>query len=64
VALKEWVAISNGSACTSSSYSASHVLTAMGLQENEIAEAVRMSWCHLTPMVDWERVVEAVRSLR
>lgn len=64
VALKEVVAVSNGSACTSSSYSPSHVLVAMGLTEEEMAGAVRISWCHLTQEVDWERFVEVVRSLQ
>ncbi len=64
VALKDLVAVSNGSACTSSSYSPSHVLTAMGLTEDQVAGAVRMSWCHMTPEVDWGRFVEVVQSLR
>lgn len=63
VALKELVAVSNGSACTSSSYSPSHVLVAMGLSEEETAGAVRMSWCHLTPQVDWDKVVSVIRRL-
>jgi cysteine desulfurase len=64
VGLKDLVAVSNGSACTSHSYSPSHVLTAMGLGEEEIAGAVRFSWCHLTPDVDWEPVVSVIQSLR
>ena len=64
VALKELVALSNGSACTAHSYTPSHVLTAMGLNEEEIAGAVRISWCHLTPEVNWQRVVEVIQSLR
>jgi cysteine desulfurase len=64
VAVKELIAISNGSACTSHSYSPSHVLTAMGLTEAEVAGAVRISWSHLTPNVNWERVVQVVHSLR
>jgi cysteine desulfurase len=64
VAVKDLVAVSNGSACTSSSYTPSHVLTAMGLGDDQIAGAVRMSWCHLTPKVDWDRFVETVQSLK
>lgn len=64
VALKDLVAISNGSACTSSSYTPSHVLKAMGYSDDEANEAIRLSWCHLTPEVDWAAVVERIRGLR
>ncbi len=63
LALKELVAISNGSACTSQSYSLSHVLTAMGLPEDQIRGALRLSWSHLTPPPDWTGVVKAIRLL-
>ena len=64
VALKGFVAISNGSACTSASYSPSHVLEAMGLAREAIAGALRLSWSHLTPNIDWGPVVEALQRLR
>lgn len=51
------VAISNGSACTSTSYTPSHVLEAMGLSEDRIEGAIRLSWCHMTPDVDWQKLV-------
>lgn len=63
VALKDIAAISNGSACTSQSYEPSHVLMAMGLPETAIAGAVRLSWCHMTPDVDWSAIAERVKSL-
>jgi cysteine desulfurase len=63
LALKDWVAISNGSACTSQSYSLSHVLTAMGLPENQIRGALRLSWSHLTPEPDWTAVANAIYRL-
>jgi len=64
LALKSVIAISNGSACTSQNYTASHVLTAMALPENHIKAALRLSWCHLTPEVPWNGVARAVAALR
>ena len=64
LALKDTVAISNGSACTSQNYTASHVLTAMGLGEDHVKGALRFSWCHLTPAVDWVAIVAAIESMR
>jgi cysteine desulfurase len=64
VALKDLVAISNGSACTSSEYKPSHVLAAMGLSEDRIRSSVRISWCHMTPDPDWDSVVAVLTRLR
>jgi cysteine desulfurase len=64
VALKDCVAISNGSACTSQSYQPSHVLRAMGLSEHVIKGAVRISWCHMTEAPDWEEMVGIIAKLR
>lgn len=64
VGLRDLVAISNGSACTSQSYTPSHVLRAMGLPEAAVSGAVRMSWCHLTPAVDWSAIAERIATLR
>jgi len=61
--LKDIVAISNGSACTSSTYEASHVLVAMGLSEEEAETATRWSWCHLSEMPQWDRVVAKIKQL-
>lgn len=63
VSLKETIAISNGSACTSSSYKPSHVLEAMGLPGHRIQGAVRLSWSHMTSPLDWSEVAEAIRRL-
>ena len=62
--LKDLVSISNGSACTSSSYTFSHVLTAMGLPKERIKGSIRISWCHLTESVDWGIVAEKIQKLR
>lgn len=65
VALKHLVAISNGSACTTSKKNRpSHVLQAMGVPEQTVGEAVRLSWCHRTEDVDWQHVVAAINRLR
>lgn len=64
VAIKDEIAVSNGSACTSASYTPSHVLKAMALTDAEIAGALRLSWCHLTPDVDWSSVVKKLQALR
>ena len=63
IALKDVAAGSNGSACTSQSYEPSHVLQAMNLPSDAIAGAVRLSWCHMTPEVNWPRIIERTRSL-
>jgi cysteine desulfurase len=47
-AWEDLVAVSDGAACTSQSYTCSHVLSAMGLPPESLAGAVRLSWCHLT----------------
>lgn len=44
VSLKDEYAFSNGSACNSSSHTLSYVLTAMGLDEKRVSEAIRISW--------------------
>ena len=44
LALRDLVSISNGSACTSASYEPSHVLTAMGLDDDRRRGAIRLSW--------------------
>ena len=64
VALKDLVAISNGSACTSQRYEPSHVLSAMGLQSDRIGGALRLSWSHLTAPPDWDAVAYLLSRLR
>ncbi|MDA8227499.1 MAG: aminotransferase class V-fold PLP-dependent enzyme [Desulfitobacterium hafniense] len=44
LATRHYCSISNGSACTSTDYSHSHVLTAMGLADERIESAIRISW--------------------
>lgn len=63
VGLKRLVAISNGSACTSQSYTPSHVLTAMGLDEERIEGAIRISWCHMTKDIPLDEVIDSIKKL-
>ncbi len=60
---KGFAAVSNGAACTSQSYTLSHVLLSMGVPEVHVRGAVRISWCHLTDHVDWDGMAEAIRRL-
>ena len=60
IALKGTVAVSNGSACTSSCYTPSHVLVAMGLGPERVDSALRISWCHMTDEVPLDNIVESL----
>lgn len=44
IATKQYCAVSNGSACTSTDYTPSYVLAAMGLSAERIATSIRISW--------------------
>ena len=62
LAVKEDYAFSNGSACNSGSHTPSYVLTAMGLDEARVSEAVRISWNHNTK-VDFSALTAYVKSM-
>lgn len=62
LAVKEEYAFSNGSACNSGSHAPSYVLTAMGLDEARVNEAVRISWNHNT-RVDFSALVSYIKSI-
>lgn len=64
VMLKGIAAVSNGSACTSSSYTPSHVLTAMQLDEKRIAGAIRVSWGHMTESLPITEIIEKLEQLK
>lgn len=64
MALRDDIAISNGSACTSASYDPSHVLLAMGLDEDRISESVRISWGPGVNTIPCDAIVTAVESMR
>ena len=63
-ALKNVIAVSSTSACTSHTHTPSHVLTAMGLSAEKVEQSIRLSWCHMTPEVDWFEVGTILRALR
>ena len=60
ISTKQLCSVSNGSACTSRSYSSSYVLTAMGVPEEQIESSIRISWGHGTNI---EEVIRGVRAL-
>jgi cysteine desulfurase len=64
MAVREETAISNGAACTSASYSPSHVLAAMGLSDEEMASAIRVSWGVGVSDIPTEPMRTAVRGFR
>ena len=67
LATKKYCAISNGSACTSHDYSPSYVLVAMGLDEDGISSAIRISWGAKTDKVELavqvEKLIEVAKGL-
>jgi len=63
LSLKDFVHISNGSACTSSSYTLSHVLQAMKIPEDKIKCSIRMSWSHLTEDPDYSSIRQAILAI-
>nr|WP_317620538.1 cysteine desulfurase DndA [Streptomyces sp. CBMA156] len=65
VRLKDQIAIATGSACTSASYTPSHVLQAMGLDEDVAANGLRLSW--FPPQAadfDLDGVVKTIASMQ
>lgn len=44
ISTKQFCGVSNGSACTSKSYSPSYVLVAMGIPAEQIESSIRVSW--------------------
>lgn len=44
ISTKQFCGVSNGSACTSKSYSPSYVLVAMGIATEQIESSIRISW--------------------
>lgn len=63
LSLQDDIAISNGSACTSASYQPSHVLVSMGLGQNLIESAVRLSWGGQGQLPDLTALTTAVTQI-
>lgn len=63
LSLKDLLAVSNGSACTSQNYAPSHVLKAMGFSDEECQESLRFSWSYLTEKPNWEAVALRIKDL-
>ena len=63
VALKDVVAVSNGSACTSQRYEPSHVLEAAGLPRDRIEGALRFSWGPGVTEIPVEQIAERLKGL-
>jgi cysteine desulfurase len=64
MALRHELAISNGAACTSASYSPSHVLKAMGLDDDAISSAVRFSWGPGVAELPLEVILDTIANLQ
>jgi cysteine desulfurase len=64
LALRDDIAFSNGSACTSASYQPSHVLTAMGLNADEAECSVRLSWGQGVEAIPIHLLIERVSGFR
>lgn len=60
---KQYCGISNGSACTSHDYSPSYVLKAMGLDEERLSEAIRISWGPKTVVEEMEKELSDLLSV-
>ena len=63
VQLKGVIAVSNGSACTSSSYHPSHVLVAMGMDADRIDGSIRVSFGVCTQQIPYDDIQRQLKAL-
>ena len=61
--LKEHAEISTGSACTSDSYTPSHVISSMGASDIEAQRVVRFSWSSQTNPEVFECIARSLKTL-
>ncbi len=57
------IAVSSGSACSSGSFKPSHVLTAMGANEDEAKSALRISLGWATTSADIDAFLESYKKI-
>ena len=62
--LRDIVAISDGSACTSQEVGLSHVLLSMGLPRQAVECSTRWSWWHNSEEPDWNEICSRLIQLR
>lgn len=62
LATRQYCSVSNGSACNSSSYKPSHVLSAMGLDLDRIESAIRISWS--TNKINQESILQMLKTVK
>lgn len=60
--LADTVAVATGSACTSAIMEPSHVLSAMGVSEEDAYSSIRISLGRYTTQADLERAIEVIKS--
>lgn len=61
---KKGFAVSTGSACSSGKEAASHVLTAMGVSENEASRVIRISSSWNTKNEEWDALYDALAEVK
>lgn len=57
ISSKQYCSVSNGSACTSKSYTPSYVLKAMSIPVNDIESSIRISWGPDTDVDEFEEAI-------
>jgi cysteine desulfurase len=64
LAVRDELAISNGSACTSKDYKPSHVLEAMGIERIIIDSTLRISWGEHSEKIDLNTLIQNISFLQ
>ena len=64
LATRENYALSNGSACTSKEFKPSHVLNAMGLTNESIDSAIRISWFNKLPFESLKELANTISQIK